>query len=180
MKPPCSVFRPAPAPDYLGHLRRVTGYRTGRWTEEPVALGEEMAYTRSLVFLLQVHGFHSLRLHRSAEVGTDAFRLLPFTLQSLLETMILPGYRPGPEPTVMKVTLGSEGDETGEGGSPSCLRAEGPYLTVSWRELGEKPVLAENLRQRYAQLTGRPILVREQDSGRIIQIPLLTGEFRYL
>lgn len=176
------------AGDYAPALAEVTHYQFSHAPDEPVTLEEELAYTRMLVKLLAVR--FDLALNLPINPAMAPYKLLPFTLQTLLESALVQK----PEnvttvPLVIDVLLSTSETETDEGGSVACLLAEGPSLLIVInrdREQLTEILYANNelgrladLRQRYARFGSRAITVRDEAQRISVQIPLQSSEFRY-
>lgn len=191
MKPLFSVFRPNPAvaEAFRLHLIRLRHYRAEQRGDELVTLGEEIAYTRSWTVLLELLQAHSWQVHLPREAVGEGYWLLPFTLQTILEELLLNRVAT-PKPVVDVRILPEEGGSEA-GGNAVCLAAGGPYLAVMYDRSGQRALAADSAReavpaglvaiqQRYAQRTSRPVSISQQEHQVHVKIPLLSDEFRYL
>ncbi|GAA4459986.1 hypothetical protein GCM10023189_34420 [Nibrella saemangeumensis] len=177
--------------EYIPYGTEVSQYQLEHQSGEPVTVQEELAFTRSLAILLEVCFPRKLTINLPAKVSDPHYLMLPFTLEALVEAAFQPNPMDDAEPLVMDVILSTGETQGTEGGSTACLLTEGPALTVLLSHLGasgpqvfftgdDKQGGVAGLQQRYAGFTSRPLTINYEAHRVIIQVPLLSSEFRYL
>lgn len=149
------------AAKFIKKLSDVYRYVLDTRDREIVPLEEEVDFLRSYVFLQQIRFGEKLKIDIQLN-GTES-KVAPLALQMLIENAIKHNIVSEELPLSIKVY------------------ADGQYLVVE-NDLQKKKILSEdtsgvgldNIRKRYAFLTGKDIIVQETTETFIVRLPFMT------
>lgn len=152
---------------FIDHLARVYRYLLEHRDDEHITLETELDFARSFAFLQEVRFVRKFRVQFPDPSAIAAHTLLPFTLQLLIENAIRHNRMSASEPLVIAITL--ENDQYLRVSNNRQLRTQPDTLNA-----GQTSRSLAGIRQRYAMLTGLPVLIDDADDDFFtVRIPLL-------
>jgi two-component system, LytTR family, sensor kinase len=148
---------------FIDQLSRAYRYILEQKDNERILLKTELDFIQSYTFLLKIRFDEKfdLQLNVPHDLRTR-FSVAPLTLQLLVENAVKHNRMSAREP--LTVTVLVEGD---------CLVVSNPIQLRPQAELSSTGVGLENIINRYALLTDRPVWIGEQDGAFVVKIPLL-------
>ena len=147
---------------FIDQLSRSYRYILEQKEQSLVTLRTELDFIRSYIFLLKIRFEHKLDVQIQVEEnGLDLYRIAPLTLQLLLENAVKHNRMSGREPLLIRVV---QKEDWLEVRNPFRPRGEAVYSTG---------VGLQNIINRYALLTGRPVWAGECEDQFLVKIPLL-------
>ena len=151
---------PPAAAEFNTHLADVTRYLLAHKDRDLVPLADEIAFLRSYVRLMELRYPHSLRVALPEVDAADARRILPASLQLLIENAIKHNRLSSDEPLAIEVSLGGD-----------SIRVANPIRRKTLLASGTGTGLA-NLRERVALLTPGSLEVSADDGQFLVRLPL--------
>lgn len=150
------------AAGFIRDLSDVYRYVLENRNRETIALGEEIRFIRSFVYLYQLRFDNKLNV--LIEVSEDAQnkQIAPMTLQLLVENAIKHNIVSAKKPLEISIVS----DDSGYISVKNNLQKKTTEVISS--EIGLK-----NIRSRYAYLTNKPVDISETDSAFIVKVPLI-------
>jgi len=151
---------PRRAVEFTERLSDVYRYILSNRHQDLVPLAEELAFAERYVCLLRVRFGDRLRLRTLVDAQAGSARILPVSLQVLLENAVK--HNLGDSPSAFEVTVRAEGDE---------VVVENPVLGVS-RSGPSSGLGLANLDERCRLVTGRGLSIREDGRTFAVALPL--------
>ncbi|MFC5410208.1 sensor histidine kinase [Larkinella bovis] len=156
---------------FIDHLAKVYRYLLEYKEDEQIALSTELEFARSFAFLLEVRFARKFRILFPEMVSLPEVTLLPFTLQLLIDNAIRHNRMSAAEPLEIRISLES----------PDCLlvsstlqpRAQPDNVQIGSPARGG----LATIQQRYARLTGLPVVVEQKEGQFRVRIPFLKPTF---
>ncbi len=154
---------PGAANEFLDKLAKLYRYILHTQNAEVVALAEELDFARDYLFLLEKRfgPAYEFNWQIPPDASANGVMIVPTALQSLLENVVKHNAGSGKEPLEISISV------------------EGELLTVS-NKLSPKEKLVQdsgtglqNLIDRYALLTDRPVEIIDEAETFTVRIPLL-------
>ncbi|MBK8627318.1 MAG: histidine kinase [Saprospiraceae bacterium] len=159
---------PENAQRFTTSLSKIYRYVLDQKDKELVPLKEELNFAKTYMKLLSMRFENSLTYSLPDTMIDDDAKVVPLSLQLLLENTIKHNIVSDMQPLHITITI------------------EGDYLVVS-NNLQKKEVLQsgsgvglKNIVSRYAILTGKPVLVESNDANFLVKIPILTKEIKLI
>ncbi len=159
---------PENAQRFTTSLSKIYRYVLDQKDKELVPLKEELNFAKTYMKLLSMRFENSLTYSLPDTLMDDDAKVVPLSLQLLLENTIKHNIVSDIQPLHITITV------------------EGDYLEVS-NNLQKKEVLQsgsgvglKNIVSRYAILTGKPVLVESNDANFLVKIPILTKEIKLI
>jgi len=151
---------------FIDHLARVYRYLLEHRDDEQITLENELDFARSFAFLQEVRFVRKFRVQFPDLSAVAAYTLLPFTLQLLIENAIRHNRMSASEPLIIAITV--ENDQYLRVSNNRQLRTQPDTLNA-----GQTSRSLASIRQRYAMLTGLPVVVDDTDDDYFtVRIPL--------
>lgn len=155
---------PENAQRFTTSLSKIYRYVLDQKDKELVPLKEELNFAKTYMKLLSMRFENSLTYSLPEAIIDDDAKVVPLSLQLLLENTIKHNIVSDMQPLHITITL------------------EGDYLLVS-NNLQKKEVLQggsgvglQNIISRYAILTEKPVIVDSDEANFLVKIPILTKE----
>jgi streptogramin lyase len=150
---------------FIDQLSRSYRYILEQKDQSLVTIRTELEFIRSYVFLLKIRFENKLDLNiQLAENELDKYKIAPLTLQLLVENAVKHNRMSNKEPLLISVV--QQGDWL-EVRNPFRPRGEAVDSTGTG---------LQNIINRYALLTDRPVWAGECEDQFLVKIPLLDGE----
>ncbi len=150
------------AQEYVQQLSYV--FRYTLQTQEVISLEEEMKFTRAYCNLMQIRYGDSLQLEYRLDERYDAYRIIPLSLQTLVENAIKHNIVSQKQP--LTITFTTHADDSISISNPIQLKKEA--------EDGEGIGLT-NLAERYRLMWQREITIKQENGIFEVVIPLMKG-----
>ncbi|UVD79613.1 2TM domain-containing protein [Myroides albus] len=150
-------------------LSRTYRYILDQKNKELVPLEEELAFARTYIELLQMRFEDSLTFDFPESVKQEGGKVVPLSLQLLLENVIKHNKATSAKP--IHITIVEQAD--------GYLKIQNNLSKKELRE-GRKGIGLENIASRYALLTAKPIKVEESSDFFTVQIPILTKKIEHM
>ncbi|TNE60430.1 MAG: tetratricopeptide repeat protein [Bacteroidetes bacterium] len=155
---------PTMSEQFIDRLSRSYRYILEQRDASLVSLRTELDFIRSYAFLLKIRFEHKFDLRiELPDAEQDCYQIAPLTLQLLVENVVKHNRMSAQAPLSVVIRLKT-----------------GPTLEIS-NNLQPRPAATsstglglQNIRNRYALLTDRPVRTGERDGKFIVEIPLLT------
>lgn len=151
---------PRLAQKYISHLSKIFRYSLQQTSFDFVPLAEELQAVRSYAELLKMRYEDGLRLTMPSEAAVNGQRLLPMSLQLLVENALKHNRASAAEPLWIEISL-EEG----------ALRIRNNRQPLPFPEPGTGIGLS-NLNERYRILLQRDISITATEKDFIVQLPL--------
>ncbi|HLO55193.1 MAG TPA: histidine kinase [Saprospiraceae bacterium] len=159
---------PENAQRFTTSLSKIYRYVLDQKDKELVPLKEELNFAKTYMKLLSMRFENSLTYSLPDAIIDDDAKVVPLSLQLLLENTIKHNIVSDMQPLHITITV------------------EGDYLVVS-NNLQKKEVLQggsgvglQNIISRYAILTEKPVIVDSDDANFMVKIPILTKEINLI
>lgn len=153
---------PIKAQDFTAGLSKVYRYVLEQKDKEWISVNEELDFARTYLQLLQMRFENSLVVELPETSFGSGVKIVPLSLQLLLENAVKHNEASTKKPLFIKV-YESEG----------YLRVENNFQPKE--NLGRSSGFGlENIKQRYGLLTDTPVEVRQTDNSFSVALPLLT------
>ncbi len=148
---------------FIDQLSRAYRYILEQKDNERILLKTELEFIQSYTFLLKIRFEEkfALQLNVPDEIRSR-FSVAPLTLQLLVENAVKHNRMSALEPLTVNIII--EGD---------YLVVSNPIQLRPQSDLSSTGVGLENIINRYALLTDRPVWVGEHDGAFVVKIPLL-------
>jgi LytS/YehU family sensor histidine kinase len=148
---------------FIERFSRAYRYILEQRDSDTVLLAQETDFLRAYTFLLQTRFEHKFHVRIDLDDAVLQTTKIPaLTLQLLVENAVKHNRMSGKEPLDIVITTTADG----------MLEVRNPF-----RPRGEKVdstgVGLQNIINRYALLTDRPVYVCEQDDAFVVRVPLL-------
>ncbi|MCC9044091.1 2TM domain-containing protein [Myroides sp. M-43] len=144
-------------------LSKTYRYILDQKNKELVPIEEELAFAKTYIELLQMRFEDSLVFELPTEIKQEGAKVVPLSLQLLLENVIKHNKASAQRPIHITIKEGADG-----------------YLIIK-NTLNKKQVLdnrkgigLENIASRYALLTSKPVFIEETEEYFTVRIPILT------
>jgi two-component system, LytTR family, sensor kinase len=148
---------------FIDQLSRAYRYILEQKDNERILLKTELEFIQSYTFLLKIRFEEKFALQLDVPDNVRGrFSVAPLTLQLLVENAVKHNRMSAREPLTVSIMI--EGD---------CLVVSNPIQLRPQAELSSTGVGIENIINRYALLTNRPVWVGEHDGAFVVKIPLL-------
>lgn len=148
---------------FIDQLSRAYRYILEQKDNERILLKTELEFIQSYTFLLKIRFEEKFALQLNVPDGVRSrFNVAPLTLQLLVENAVKHNRMSAREPLTVSILI--EGN---------CLVVSNPIQLRPQAGLSSTGVGLENIINRYALLTDRPVWVGEQDGAFVVKIPLL-------
>jgi LytS/YehU family sensor histidine kinase len=154
------------ASKFVKQLAKVYRYVLDQQSKELVSLEEEKVFIKSFIYMLELRFANNLEIRLDIPEYYDHYYILPMTLQMLLENCLKHNIVSIKRPLHVHIYI-----------------EDGRHLVVE-NNLQRKPVTESgsqvglsNIKNRYAFLTEKPILVEERDSAFVVKIPLIEQDY---
>lgn len=151
------------AVEFNNSLSKTYRYILDQKNKELVPLEEELAFAKTYIELLQMRFEDSLVFELPTEVKQEGAKVVPLSLQLLLENVIKHNKASSQKPVHIVIKENADG-----------------YLEIQ-NTLSKKQTLdnrkgigLENIASRYALLTSKPVLIEETEEYFTVKIPILT------
>lgn len=156
---------------FIDHLAKVYRYLLEQKDNELVTLQTELAFARSYTFLLAVRFAHKISFNLPPEPLPPTLRLLPFTVQILIENAIRHNRMSAAEPFELTIALVY-------GNTSPVLTVTNPYQPRTipdgeTRQRGHSRRGLITLRDRYVLQTGETIGVTMEGGLFRVSVPLV-------
>jgi LytS/YehU family sensor histidine kinase len=149
---------------FIDQLSRSYRYILEQKDQSLVTLRTELEFIRSYIFLLKIRFENKLDLHiHLTDSDLDSYKIAPLTLQLLVENVVKHNRMSNKEPLLVRVER--QGDWL-EVRNPFRPRGEAVDSTGTG---------LQNIINRYALLTDRPVWAGEREDEFVVKIPLLNG-----
>ncbi len=154
---------------FIDQLSRSYRYILEQKDQSLVTLRTELGFIESYAFLLKIRFENKFNLLIDLpDAVLDKFKIAPLTLQLLVENAVKHNRMSVSEPLVVTVSLGEE----------NVLLVKNKLQPRS-TEYASTGVGLQNITDRYALLTSRPVWVGESDGFFLIKVPLLLCEQKF-
>ncbi len=148
---------------FIDRLSRAYRYILEQHENDLVPLSTELEFLNSYNFLLQTRFEHKFEVRIELDQGTiDNSCIAPLTLQMLVENAVKHNRMSTREPIV--ITIAAE---------DGALVVKNPYRPRG-KEAHSTGLGLQNIINRYALLSSRPVWAGEREDEFVVQIPLLT------
>ncbi len=155
---------PAVAAQFVEELAQVYRYILQIKDKDTITLEEELAFTRSYVYLLRTRFRENFSLDVQIPQSLLTSPVLPFCIQTLVENAVKHNRITADTPLV--VTVEQEGD---------FLKVTNPLQRK--RILNNSSGIGlDNLRKRYRFFTRKPFIIQETRKVFVVKLPLLQGD----
>ena len=150
------------AVQFIGRLSKAYRYILEQRDNEQVPLRTELDFIAAYTFLLTIRFEDKLFVTIDVpEAARDRYAIAPLTLQLLVENAVKHNRLSEEEPLRINITLEAD-----------CLRVSNPLQPRPDRE-PSTGIGLQNITNRYALLTERPVWVGEQNGEFVVKLPLL-------
>ena len=175
---------PRLAQKYIGHLSKIFRYSLQQASTDFVPLTEELQAVRSYAELLKMRYEEGFQLTMPPEDKLNGQRILPMSLQLLVENALKHNAASAAHPLHITISLQDTGDSgspksgnfsspgRGDAGRPQVLEVRNNRQPVSFPEPGTGIGLS-NLNHRYRILLQRDIRITGTATDFIVQLPLV-------
>ncbi|MBB1150696.1 2TM domain-containing protein [Myroides sp. NP-2] len=156
---------PEKAQEFTNGLSKTYRYILDQKNKELVPLEEELDFAKTYIELLQMRFEESLTFEIDHEIKQEGAKVVPLSLQLLLENVIKHNKATSNKPLHI------------------VIKQESGYLMVennlNLRQVNEdrKGIGLTNIADRYALLTNKPIKINQTETTFVVQIPILTKIF---
>ena len=148
---------------FIDRLSRAYRYILEQRETDVVPLAAELEFLQSYTFLLQIRFKNKFEVQVDLEKAViERSKIPPLTLQLLIENAVKHNCMSEREPLVIRI--GREGNQISV---RNKFRPRG-------EEVGSTGVGLQNIANRYALLTDRPVWAGEQEDEFVVRVPVLT------
>ena len=159
-----SLIREAPltAHKYVNHLSSVLRYTLQSTEKETVILDDELKFTQSYIFLLEMRYGSNLIIRSNIKDSFLKYKIPPLTVQTLIENAVKHNEISTRNPLTVLITIDSTGQLIVINNIQKKLTSEsGTGIGLS------------NLMKRYQFLTNKTIGIKRDDMNFTVEVPLI-------
>lgn len=152
---------PLKAKEFLNRLSEIYRYVLGNKREGLVELEKEVAFLNHYIFLMKTRFEEKIRIELKLEENLHEYKIPPLSLQILLENAIKHNEASSAHPLTIKIVQ-----------SKDYITVTNQFQPKSGNTQGTKTGL-QNIRNRIALFTDRPLSVCQKEGCFEVQLPLL-------
>jgi sensor histidine kinase YesM len=160
---------PSKAQEFTNSLSRTYRYILDQKDKELVLLEEELKFAQTYIDLLQMRFEDSLTYSLPTEIKQEGAKVVPLSLQLLLENVIKHNKATNKKPIHINIYESSDG----------YLIIENNLNKKNTPD-NRKGIGLQNIAGRYAILTSKPIKIEENEEKFIVKIPILTKKIEHM
>lgn len=160
---------PLKAQEFTNALSRTYRYILDQKNKELVLLEEELKFAQTYIDLLQMRFEDSLTYSLPTEIKQEGAKVVPLSLQLLLENVIKHNKATNKKPIYINIYESSDG----------YLIIENNLNKKNTPD-NRKGIGLQNIAGRYAILTSKPIKIEETEEKFIVKIPILTKKIEHM
>ncbi len=153
--------KPELATDYIKKLSDIYRYVLEKSDQEIVSIHDEMKFVEDYIFLLKMRFGEALMFHSNVPAH-NTIQIAPLGLQMLVENAIKHNVIADDMP--LRIEIGIENNS---------IIVRNNYQKKNTISLGKKPMGLENLKKRYAYLSGSTMKIEKSDNEFLVKLPII-------
>jgi LytS/YehU family sensor histidine kinase len=154
-------INPAVSEQFIVQLSAAYRYILDQKDFEWVKLTAELEFLGAYFLLLQIRFDQKIQLQQNININPEAYKLPPLTLQLLVENAVKHNKMSATEPLV--IAIYNEGEKLFIKNNLNLRRPENSSTGLG----------LENIKSRYAFITGQPVQIKRTENSYTVCIPLV-------